>query len=302
MSSVNADHNWAVSIFVKLPTKIKAGSYAILTEHPISGALLRTRSNVISGVGSRWYGSYKLNTKFVSTNKARNKTKIRVKMFSKSYCWLLHMSTSKERRNANPPMPNNFSLYSLRLTPSNHYSCSNVPSEPLSEILHTLCSFVIKITWPHHPTSQHFFLHPHLILNFPHYSYTITAYSHSSWTFVPAFPKAWHSFSEFLHSSSCTLTIVTCRFFIFLHHNSNVQRCAHRNAAQISRFTKSLCFRNYLQRGWDRCQLHSSEPCSINSDDLHIKWEVPGICTGCPTWAKMSSQQMAIEHWTQQLW
>jgi hypothetical protein len=88
----------------------------------------------------------------------------------------------------------------------------------------------------------------------------------------------------------------------FLHVCQNGQRWAHRNAAQMLGFTKSLCLCNYTQSRRDRPQSHSSKPCSDNAEVQGIEWTAAGICTSCPTGAKQSSTQMAIELRTQWLW
>ena len=80
---------------------------------------------------------------------------------SKNHGWveivlaLLYKRTSKERRKGNPPTPNNLSLNTLHLPPSNHSSCSDVPSEYPTMILHTNNTTLNNTTTPHHPTSQH---------------------------------------------------------------------------------------------------------------------------------------------------
>jgi hypothetical protein len=50
---------------------------------------------------------------------------------------------------------NNTLLYTIHLPPSNHSSCSDVPSESYPMILHTTPPFFIVTTTPNHPTSQH---------------------------------------------------------------------------------------------------------------------------------------------------
>jgi len=62
---------------------------------------------------------------------------------------------SKERRKGNPPTPNNLSLYTLHLPSLNHPSCSEVPSEYPTMILHIANATHISTTVPHHLTSQH---------------------------------------------------------------------------------------------------------------------------------------------------
>jgi len=68
---------------------------------------------------------------------------------------LLYKRTSKERRKGNPPTPKNLSLYTLRLPPSNHSSCSDVPSKYATMIRHTSTTTLFNTTTPHHPMSQH---------------------------------------------------------------------------------------------------------------------------------------------------
>ena len=59
--------------------------------------------------------------------------------------------------------------------------------------------------------------------------------------------------------------VICGSFGYFLHVCKNGQWRVHRNAAQIPRFTKSLCVCYYTQSGWDRPQSHSSKPCGENS-------------------------------------
>jgi len=68
---------------------------------------------------------------------------------------LLYKRTSKERRKGNPPTPISLSLYTLRLPPSNHPLCSDVPSEYPTMIWHTTNPTLINTTTPQHLTSQH---------------------------------------------------------------------------------------------------------------------------------------------------
>jgi len=75
--------------------------------------------------------------------------------FSKSCYCLLYKRTSKERRKGNPPTLSTLSLYTIRLPPSNHPSCSDVPSESHPMILHTTPLFLIVTTTPPLLTSQH---------------------------------------------------------------------------------------------------------------------------------------------------
>jgi len=51
---------------------------------------------------------------------------------------LLYNRTSKERRKGNLPMPTTRSVYTVRLPPSIHSPCSDVPSEPHPMIVHTI--------------------------------------------------------------------------------------------------------------------------------------------------------------------
>jgi len=74
---------------------------------------------------------------------------------SKSCYCLLYKRTRKERRKGNPPTPTTLSLYTIRLPPSNHSPCSDVPSESYPMILHTTPSSLIVTTTPHRLTSQH---------------------------------------------------------------------------------------------------------------------------------------------------
>jgi len=68
---------------------------------------------------------------------------------------LLYKRTSKEKRKGHPPTPNNLSLYTIHLPPSIHSSCSNVPSEYPTMILHTTTTTLMDTTTPYHRTSQH---------------------------------------------------------------------------------------------------------------------------------------------------
>jgi len=63
----------------------------------------------------------------------------------------------------------------IRLPPSNHFSCSDVPSEFFLMILHTTDKTLITTTTPHRPTSQHLRplpyhnkLYRHPLIIFPH--------------------------------------------------------------------------------------------------------------------------------------
>jgi len=79
----------------------------------------------------------RLNSKCVSRNKGRS-------TFSKSYYCLLYKRTSKERRKGNPPTLSTLSLYTIHLPPSNHSSCSDIPSESHPMILHTTPLFLYR--------------------------------------------------------------------------------------------------------------------------------------------------------------
>ena len=76
-------------------------------------------------------------------------------IFSKSCYCLLYKRTSKERRKGNPPTLSTLSLYTIPLPPSNHSSCSDVPSESHTMILHTTPLFLIITTTPPLLMSQH---------------------------------------------------------------------------------------------------------------------------------------------------
>jgi hypothetical protein len=91
-------------------------------------------------------------------------------------------------------------------------------------------------------------------------------------------------------------------FGLILHVCGNGQWWAHRIVAPIPRFPKSRCVCNYTQSGWDSLTSHKSKPCGNNSEVLGIEWAVPGLYTGCPTWASQSSTNLAIAHWTKWLW
>jgi len=131
---------------------------------------------VTGGIGRRRYGC------------CRTELEVRIerqesKDLSKSYYCLLYKRTSKERRKGNPPTPSTLSLYTIRLPPSNHSSCSDVSSESYPMILHTTPLFLIVTTTPSLLTSQH--LKP--------FSYLTKLYRHhlaasSASTNVSAFP------------------------------------------------------------------------------------------------------------------
>jgi len=53
VTAITADRNVTVSFFNDVPTQIKAGGQAMLTEHPLSGAFLETRFIVTGRVGRR---------------------------------------------------------------------------------------------------------------------------------------------------------------------------------------------------------------------------------------------------------
>jgi hypothetical protein len=124
-----------------------------------------------------------LTSKCISWDKNRDKSQ---ECFSKSYYCLRYKRPSKETRKGNPPTPTSSFYIQFRLSHSNHSLCSDVPSESSSMILHTISQRHIGILTPQHPTSQHFFLHPHLIHIILHYFHTITRFLRSSRTFVPA--------------------------------------------------------------------------------------------------------------------
>ena len=115
------------------------------SSQPSSGAT----QGVTGGVGRRWCGccGTKLEVRI-------ERTKIGIS-FSKSYYCLLYKRTSKERRKGNPPTLSTLSLYTIHLPPSNHSSCSDVPSESHPMILHTTPLFLIVTTTPPLLTSQH---------------------------------------------------------------------------------------------------------------------------------------------------
>jgi len=103
---------------------------------------------VTGGVGRRWYGC------------CRTELEVRIEgqeseYLSKSCYCLLYKRTSKERRKGNPPTLSALSLYTIHLPPSNHSSCSDVPSESHPMILHTTPLFLIVTTTPPLLTSQH---------------------------------------------------------------------------------------------------------------------------------------------------
>jgi len=101
----------------------------------------------------------KLNSKCVSREQESE-------YFSKSYYWLLYKRTSKERRKRKSSNTRTLSLYTIRLPPSNHFPCSDVPSESHPMILHTNPLFLIITTTPPLLTSQHLSSLPYLILNY----------------------------------------------------------------------------------------------------------------------------------------
>ena len=103
-----------------------------------------------------------LNSKCVLRDNSRN-------VFSESYYCLLYKRTSKERRKGNPPTPSTLSLYTFLLPPSNHSSCSDVPSESYPMILHTTPLFLIITTTPSLLTSQHLKPLPYLTKLYRHH-------------------------------------------------------------------------------------------------------------------------------------
>ena len=61
----------------------------------------------------------------------------------------------KREEKGNPPTLSTLSLYTIHLPPSNHSSCSDIPSESHPMILHTTPLFLIVTTMPPLLTSQH---------------------------------------------------------------------------------------------------------------------------------------------------
>ena len=95
------------------------------------------RARVTGGVGRRWCGC------------CRTELEVRIEgqeseYVSKSDYCLLYKRTSKERRKGNPPTLSTLSLYTIHLPPSNHPSCSDVPSESHTMILHTTPLFLYR--------------------------------------------------------------------------------------------------------------------------------------------------------------
>jgi len=83
------------------------------------------------------------------------KTRQESKLFESRNLLFYTRERVKREEKGNPPTPTTLSLYTIRLPPSNHCSCSDVPSESHPMILHTTPSFLIITTTPHQPTSQH---------------------------------------------------------------------------------------------------------------------------------------------------
>jgi len=73
--------------------------------------------------------------------------------------------------------------------------------------------------------------------------------------------------------ASCGYSLHVCR---------NEQWWAHRNAAQIVEFTKSLCIRNYTPRGPERRISFSSTLHRNDSEVLGMDWAAAGIYMSCP--------------------
>ena len=87
----------------------------------------------------------------------------------------------------NPPIPNSLSSYPVCLSPSNHSSVFDVPSESFTMILHTTPHCLLNQTTPHHPMSQHLRPLPY------HYK----LYCHH-YTTLPHFPPMSPNISAFL--------------------------------------------------------------------------------------------------------
>ena len=105
---------------------------------------------------------------------------------------LLYKRMSKERWKGNPPTPYNLSVYRLRLAPSNHSSCSDIPPEYPTMILHTANRTLITSTMPQHLTSQHLSplpyhnkLYRHHLLTFSSH-FCIHQHLHLSVTTIPS--------------------------------------------------------------------------------------------------------------------
>jgi len=112
----------------------------------------------MDGVGCRccWkqWCNIRIKTNVHSKFLSRIQDKTQVEVVSKLSAALLYKRMSKEKREWNPPMPNNLSMYTMQLPPSNHSSCFDVPSESSSMILHITNTTLINTTTPHHLTSQ----------------------------------------------------------------------------------------------------------------------------------------------------
>jgi len=75
----------------------------------------------------------------------------------------------------------------------------------------------------------------------------------------------------------------------FPHVCRDGQWWTHWNAAQIPRFTQSLCIRNNTQSGRDLYISHCSTQCGNKSGFLCTEWGAAGICTSCPVTAQQST-------------
>ena len=98
-----------------------------------------------------WYRNWNKCSKFVSRESRQGKNP----SWFKVILTLLYKRTSKERRKGTSPTPNNLSLYTLHLPPSNCSSCSDVPSKYPTMILHTTNTTLFNMTTPQHPILQH---------------------------------------------------------------------------------------------------------------------------------------------------
>ena len=146
---------------------------------------------------------------------------------------------SKERRKGNHPTPNNLSLYTLRLPPSNHPPCSDVSSKYSTMILHTISTTLINTTTTHHPTSQH--LRP-----LPYHN---KLYSHLSAT-----PSHYSRVSQCLHLS--VTLIRPTSLILFLYTPQPVTCNPNCNSGNLSGYI--YCLLSFVQMYIHSCTSYSS--------------------------------------------
>jgi len=67
----------------------------------------------------------------------------------------LQENVERQKTRDSVATPKSLSVYTVRIPPENHPSCSDVPSWSFPIFIHTNSATLINTTMPHHPMSQH---------------------------------------------------------------------------------------------------------------------------------------------------